>query len=259
MLEDVRDMTPIEIVVCAVILGVVGGIAWLAITVPIRVRLTHRLSADAGFVPCEGDRLAPDVLRVVADLRDLDFVVRGHWWNKAHSVATGQLTLMEHPETLDAAKILVTRSGTSRHVSLIFQTRFDDGTEIVTANNQITAGLPPVPGVTAIWLPEERDPRRLGHVHDQVRDGLGAGKKRLPVGPDPVAFLEAGRDRMHAHFVQTGYFYLDEAGGVYRPTWKGAVLITWRQLRVVRPFHQAWRRRPTRKILHELGVSLDPD
>jgi hypothetical protein len=259
MLEDVSDMTPVEIILSAVVLGVVGGIAWVAITVPIRVRFNHRLSADAGYVPCEGDRLAPDVTRLIADLRELGFVVRGHWWNKAHSVATGQLTLMEHPQTLDAAKILVARSGTSRHISLIFQTRFDDGTEVVTANNQITAGLPPVPGVTALWLPEVCDPQRLGDVHDQVRDSLGAGKKRLPVGPDPVAFLEAGRERMHAHFVDTGYFYLDAADCVYRPTWKGAVLMTWRQIRVVRPFYRAWRRRPTRKILRELDVSLDPD
>ncbi len=241
----------------SIVLGVVGGYVGVAITAPIRVRLNHKLSADAVYVPCEGDRLAADVTRLIADLRELGFVVRGHWLNKGHSVATGHLTLLEHPQTLDAAQIVVARAGTSRKVTLLFRTRFEDGTEVVTAKNQLTAGLPPLPEITALWLPEERDPRRLWRVHNQVRDRLGAGKKRLPVGPDPVAYLTAARDRMHAHFVQTGYFYLDAAHGVYRPTWKGAVLMTWRQLRVIRPLYRAWRRRPTRKILRELGVSLD--
>jgi hypothetical protein len=252
-------MMPVEFVVISVVLGVVLGFGWVAITAPIRVRRNNWQAADSGFEPCEGDSLAPDLTRLIADLREMGFVVRGHWQHTGHSTATGRITLLEHPQTLDVAKVLVVRAGTRRQVTLLFQTRFDDGTEVFTANNQVTSGLPPLPGVTGLWLPEVRNARRLDRIHSQVRDLLGAGKKRLAVGPDPAAFLTAGQNRMHAHYLETGYYYFDAGGGVYRPTWKGAVLMTWRLLWPIRPLYRAWRRRPTRKLLRELGVHLGPD
>jgi hypothetical protein len=157
------------------------------------------------------------------------------------------------------AKVLVVTAGARRQVTLLFQTRFDDGTEIATANNQVTAGLPSLPEITQVWLPEVRDARQLGRIHNQVRDSLGAGKKRVAVGPNAAAFLTAGRDRQLAHFVETGYFSFDETNGVYRPSWKGAALMTWRLLWPMRPVYRAWRRRPTHKLLRELGVDLEPD
>jgi hypothetical protein len=251
-------MIPLDNVVLIVGLGIVLGFAVAAVRAPIRFRFNNWHSADAGFEPLERDRLAPDVTRIIAELDNLGFVFRGCWRNTGHSIATGNIVLLEHPQTLDVAKVLETAAGASRHVSLLFQTRFEDGTEAVTANNRLTVGLPGLRETIGLWLPEVRDPGQLYRVHDQFRDNVGAGKKRLAVGPDPAAFMAAGRDRMLAHFVTTGYYYFDKAGRVYRPTWKGAVLMTWRLLRPIRPFFRAWRRRPTRKLLRELGIQLEP-
>jgi hypothetical protein len=250
-------MMPLDVVLLIIILGVVLGFALVAIRAPIRVRLNNWYRADSAYEPCEGNHLAPDVARTIADLSDLGFAVHGHWQLTGHSRATGQVTLLEHPQTLDVAKVLDTATGQRRHATLLFQTRFEDGTEVATANNQITVGLPPLPETTAVWLPEVGDTRQLYRVHQQVRDSLGRSKKRLSVGPDPVAFLTAGRDRIRAHHVATGYYYLDELHGVYRPTWKGAVLMTWRLIWPLRPLYRAWRRRPTRQLLRELGIHLD--
>jgi hypothetical protein len=252
-------MTPLGIVVSSVVLGVGLGIAWGGIAALFRVRWNNWQSADSGYEPCEDDCPAPDVTRMIADLRELGFVVRGHWRHTGHSIASGQIMLLEHAQTLDVAKVLVVTAGTRRRLTLVFQTRFEDGTEVVTANKQVTAGLPSVPGITPVWLPEVRDARRLGHVHNQVRDSLGAGKRRLPVGQDATAYLTAGRDRTRAHLVEAGYYSFDEAHGAYRPTWKGAALMTLRLLWPIRPVYRAWRRRRTRKLLRELSVDLDPD
>jgi hypothetical protein len=81
--------------------------------------------------------------------------------------------------------------------------------------------------------------------------------KRLAVGADPVAYLIEGRERILAHHVATGYYYLDEARDIYRPTWKGAVLMTWRLLWPIRPLYRAWRRRPTHAFLRERGLHLE--
>ncbi|WP_020475134.1 hypothetical protein [Zavarzinella formosa] len=252
-------MTPVEIVLSSVVLGVGLGFAYVAVTVPIRARSKNWISAVTNFEPVEEDCLTADAIQIIADLHEDGFVVRGYWRHTGHAAATGQITLMEHPKTLDMAKILVATAGARRQVTLVFQTRFDDGTEIATANNQVTTGIPPPPGVTVLWLPEESDPRRLIHVHQQALDYLGSGKKRRPVGPDPVGHLIDGRERMLAHQVETGYFSFDATSNRYWPTWKGATLITWRQLWPIRPLHRAWRRRPTRKLLQELGVRLDRD
>jgi hypothetical protein len=249
----------LTVIVLAVVLGFALGFALNAVQAPVRVRLKNWHYIDSGYEPCEDDEVAPGVARRVADLEDLGFVVRGHRHLTGHSIATGQITLMEHPRTLDVAKVLVTAAGRRRQHTIFFQTRFEDGTDVGVGNNALTVGLPSLPETTYVWVPEVRDPRRLYRVHEQVRDGLGAGKQRLPIGPDPADFLEVARERILAHYVATGYFFLDAARCAYRPTWKGAVLMSWRLLWPIRPLYRAWRRRPSRKLLRELGVSLDPD
>lgn len=247
------------VLVLAAGLGVVLGFAWTALTAPIRCRLTHWQSADSRFEPCQISDLTADVASIIASLEDLGFIIRGHWQHAAQSPAWGQITMMEHPQTLDVAKIVVAEAGRSRQVALAFQTRFEDGMEIVTANNRSTVGLPPLPEITGLWLPEVGDTTELYSVHTKARDYLDLGRKRLSIGPDPVAFLIAGRNRAHAHWVAAGYWYHDESHGVYRPTWKGACLMTWRVLRPVRPLYHVWRRRPTRRLLRELGIRLEID
>jgi hypothetical protein len=226
---------------------------------PIRVRLNNSHAEDTHFEPCDDHYLPRDVKWLIADLRDLGFVVRGRWQVVGHSSATAQMTVLEHPQTSDVSKILDTAAGSRRSVSLLFQTCYQDGTETVTANNQIIAGLPALPQVTVLWLPEVRDPRQLYDVHKQAGDALGPGKERRPIGEDAVAFLKEGSARIRAHHVQTGYYFLDKDRGVYRPTWKGAALITWRLLWPIRPLYRAWRRRRTSLLLQKLGVDVDTD
>jgi hypothetical protein len=140
-------------------------------------------------------------------------------------------------------------------ISLGFQTRFADGTEVVTANNRITAGFPRLPEVTAAWLPEFRDAESLYRVHAQLRDALGGTRERVGIGGDPASFLRDGSLRSLANWVATGYYTLDPVRGVVRPTWKGAALITWRLLWPVKQLFRVRRRRATQQLLDSLGIS----
>jgi hypothetical protein len=250
---------PLDLVAIAVSLvgAVLVGIVLGALHMAIRIRFRHQHSADPEFEPCEPDYLAPEASRMVGDLSDLGFVFLGHWQHTGHSHATGEVTLMEHPQTLDLARVVVVMTATRQQVVLIFQTRFADGTEVATANQQVAAGLPTPPEITGLWMPEVRDAVRLYHLHAQLRDSRGAGKKRLAIGPDPTAFLRATALRVNRHHVETGYTFLDEPHGVYRPTLKAALLMTWRLSWPVRPLYRAWRRRRMRMLLDELGI--DPE
>jgi hypothetical protein len=57
--------------------------------------------------------------------------------------------------------------------------------------------------------------------------------------------------------VGAGYYEADEERGLVRPTWKGAVLITWRLLWPVKPLYRAVRRRATHQLFERFGVSPD--
>jgi hypothetical protein len=59
---------------------------------------------------------------------------------------------------------------------------------------------------------------------------------------------------MLTHAVATGYYWIDERWGVYRPTWKGALLMTGKHAWPVRPIYRALRHRRTRGLLREAGV-----
>jgi hypothetical protein len=52
--------------------------------------------------------------------------------------------------------------------------------------------------------------------------------------------------------VDCGYYYRDELAGVQRPTWKGAILMTWKLCWPVKPIRLALRRHGARRLLHEL-------
>jgi hypothetical protein len=164
---------------------------------------------------------------------------------------------MEHPHNLDVAKVMISTAGRIRVVVSQFQTRFEDGTEIATANNPLSSGLPSFPDQIVVWLPEMHDLKQLYAVHTEVIAAQRIRKKKLPIGPNPTGSLIEARDRLLAHLVDKGYYYRDDT--VYRPTWKGALLLTYRHLWPVRRFYQSWRRRPTRELLRELGIHLEHD
>lgn len=249
-------MPPLDFLLLCAAAFVLGGFILPAILVPIRIHANHSIAARDGYRPA----IEPphELRKAIEDLAALGFIIRGHWQLSGHSMAGGHLTLLEHPQTLDIAKVMLTRAGNSRDTTLALQTRFDDGTELAVANNRLTTGTPPLPGMLTVWLPQARDSRELYRMHSRVRDSYGAGKKRRPIGPDPEPFLHEGKARVLAHYVDLGLYYLDEAKGVYRPTWKRAILSTWRQMRFIRPILN-WRRQRVSQLLRDLGVERADD
>ena len=243
----------------SLLLVLLGGLLlpWLLpfITAPIRMRSRSWQNTDPLYAPDDEGHL-PEIARLAAaDLRILGFEDRGTWRHDGAALATGWVVLLEHAQTLDAAKVLVVATRNRRSVSLVFQVRYTDGTEVVTANNRVTAGFPPLPGITVAWLPAIRDAVSLYRIHAQLRDALGGGRTRVGAGRDPAEFLRDGSARSLANWVATGYYELDEARGVVRPTWKGAVLVTWRQMWPIKPLYRARRRRATRRRLRQLGIT----
>jgi hypothetical protein len=250
-----RMLSPEIALLTAAVCGVV--LPWMLpfIVGPVRMRARSRQAADPRYTPDDEARLPGAARRSAAALRALGFADRGTWRHDGSARSTGWVILLEHPRARDAAEVMVVDTGTRRAVALAVRTRFADGAEVATFNSPAVTGLPSPPGATAAWLPGVRDPAALYGVHAHLRDALGGGSERVGVGPDPAGFLRDRTARSLAAWVAAGYYALDEAGGVVRPTWKGAALVTWRLLWPVKPLYRALRRRATRRLLDCLGVT----
>jgi hypothetical protein len=66
---------------------------------------------------------------------------------------------------------------------------------------------------------------------------------------DAVA-REMARDNVHQ--ARAGYWYLDPRDGRYRPTWRGAALMTWKLAWPVGAIRRARRRGRTAALLRRL-------
>ena len=68
-----------------------------------------------------------------------------------------------------------------------------------------------------------------------------------------VAEVEKSLARDYARQAEAGYFYLDEEADVYRPTWKGAYLMTWTFLWPISRLQKMRTKRDAERIRMELG------
>ena len=252
-------LTPEHLVLAAFAACLVLSCLLPFLTGPVRMKFRSWQAADPVYTADDDSRLPGRARFAAEELRALGFENLGTWRHDGAARATGWVILLQHPRTLDVAQVMVVAAGRRRVVSLLLMTRFADGAEALTFNSPVVVGFPLPPGITAAWLPEVRSAAALYRIHVQLRDALrGAGGLGSRVVPDPAGFLRNRSARVLAAWVEGGYYAVDEQRGIVRPTWKGAVLITWRLLWPVKPMYRAGRRRATRQLLEHLGVALDP-
>lgn len=149
-------------------------------------------------------------------------------------------------------------NGAIRATMIEFQTEFLDGPAVETNNAADGSAFPPNPSRRRLSLPGAED---VGLLYD-VHRGRRARLSRRP--PPPVAVLPvAGGEVEHvadetaaelAFVAAAGYFRLDEAAGVYRKTWRGTYLMTWKQLFPVKQVRRALGARLARAELAAVGV-----
>lgn len=144
-----------------------------------------------------------------------------------------------------AAVFLGTINGTSvRQRYVEFSSELIDGTEISTNNSKEDGAPVPLPWKRTVQLDTERDAEELYHLHQRAVDAWATTAKRSVDGvTDWSEEIRRGMLREFDGFVEAGYYYLDESGDCYRPTWKGAFLMTWQQLWPMVALRRIGRRR----------------
>jgi hypothetical protein len=172
------------------------------------------------------------------------------------------VTLFENRQSNQYAKLFTAVVGLSvvrkTETTLAFFTDFTDGLTLVTANNKTRPITPRIrihEGSSA--FPSVHDPRRLYEIHQALVDRFGAyqDRERIEI-KDPADFLRKSQLKEQAKYPESGYYYHDEEHQVYRPTWRGAILMAWKLLWPVKQIRAMLGRAKTARLLREVGMAL---
>lgn len=209
---------------------------------PVLIRCNQWSSARPCLVPCHPDHAGtPSLIRCAAlELKPLGFVhLRTFELVNQVPNVKGFESLYYNPSSLDVARVIVGLSATTEVSYYLFSSELSSGEEIYTSNSRCPLVTPPVPQVRTMAFPGIHEPARLYTIH---RARVKFGLRCRPKIDDPHAYVLSKETRALNNYVARGYYSPSEDGRRLVPTWKGAVLMTWKSLWPVPPIRRAWRR-----------------
>ena len=231
--------------------------AWLG-PIVIRFRQTQPRSAEFAPIGSSAPAAVPasfDATRETLATHGFVEIGRLEQTNSNRGMA-GVVQLLEHPNSYAVCSRLVIANPASDQLLadlVVFLTERTAGPTLVTSNATIIAPFPPNPRFDTVWFPDVRDPAKLYALHGaRVAQPGAGGPRRTTVASHPVDYQARLETASKEHMVRCGYWWLDEDNRVYRPTWKGAILMA---LRSLPPCRQLIRWQRTRRAA-AVGPSL---
>ena len=254
--------------------GVVIGIAVVVLAPllpylagPALIYRTFWFSGDPDLRLIDPDEL-PDGVLVYMDeqarrMGELGFEEVG-WLTLAGFVpnAVTHFFVLRKPAERVAAMVAVSYSMTEGRVKedaryIEFSSEDADGRSINTNNNAELMPGPMQRYKTTLHLPRVRDASELYRVHGKLVDHAAPSRSSLrpPPGEERMADELRGMLRRDLErLMEAGYLRRGGDGVKHRPTWKGAVLMTWGQLWPITWIRRTLRARRNRRMLETLGV-----
>jgi hypothetical protein len=248
---------------------------------PVLIRLSLKQSAQPQAIPFPLDH--PDLPKevghrfqtVVDQLRPAGFEpVTGLALPNPGSSARAIVLVLVNRPARDSAYATVTYAGTAaaagtdgsapppvRTFCVEIVSRFRSGPVLHTANGTSELSVfAPRPMHTMNRFPQVQDAGQLYRLHQALvaRSGLYDKVFRLDeeFHGDAAAAVAAFMTEELEDQVGTGYMYLSAAEKLYRPTWKGAFLMTWKLLWPIKAVRHAARDRRARRLLAELETEM---
>lgn len=235
---------------------------WLG---PLAVRFLSRYSRATELAPLRpGLDVMPEHSRIYLagaenTLRGLGFTPLGYWRQSGFAPnVTAWLVILDHPAAGTAAMVTAIQStgapGAGRQVTYTeLWTRFDVQRSLTTNNSPQPSAFDPEPLRPIERFPSLWDLGRLYRVHEALvrRQGTPTPGGPLDGRPAPEVLQEALTRQMGAQ-VDAGFLFVD--GDHYRPTWKGAAIMSWRLLWPMKAIRERRVRRRAESLLKELGV-----
>jgi hypothetical protein len=135
--------------------------------------------------------------------------------------------------TLTAPVPTVEKPAVAGDIDVTFQTRFSGGTVVETHNSNDLGFAPPVINEVRNYFPSIRDLHRLYQMHCFALENLFGNNLRegkvIYAENEATEYLPKMLDDCLMAQVDSGFLRLDQSKleHVYRPTAKGAFLVTW--------------------------------
>lgn len=241
---------------------------YVYLRVAFHVRRNHGQRLYLPFEPRSPESLPPAVWRkfteVLPGLERLGFAVTDY----AHHAALPQdegrhdvyVALLRNDESGDLASVAEFFSQ-FRHVSnnfslVSFHAELEGGESLTTMNSPLVSAFSKNRRRPVFHFPGVADTRLLFGAHRALLGRRAPGRRgTLPSPGLEVPAMCESEAKALRHQVECGNLYLDEARQLCIPTWKGALLMTGKQMWVVRSLLLAQGKLRARLTLSSLGVS----
>lgn len=176
---------------------------------------------------------------------------------RQRGMMTTRVAILQHADGATGTVVVVSSTQGNASPMVEFTAEFTGGRVFDVSNT----GLPPSfavrPGHETYRLPEVRDPLRLYRIFRVLlRRRFGAATLRQrDIAADPARFLADLYDTEHQWQVEAGYYRFDKGASRFRPTLKGAYLMSWKQMPPFGQLRKAAMRRRARAVLQEIGMA----
>jgi hypothetical protein len=134
-----------------------------------------------------------------------------------------------------------------------FSTRFVSGEVFDTLNSSELSAFPPGPLTIRTQTPSVKEPHELYELHKHVMrtNPVRAKKMMYEPGQAEEYLIQYAFIKSYDEQVARGWLYFDESCACYRPTMKGAYLMTWGLVQPFKAIRMSRLKRQERAVLAE--------
>lgn len=205
---------------------------------PVAVKFKQRQSIRTDLRDARNETSVPDAIKkiwdgVIQSLAPIGFVEAGRFFQASASGRPhGFVLLLQEKSTGDVCSHIAIAFNNIAITHTSFSTHLRSGEVVGTSNSATIFPWPSKPQIHTIYLPQIRDPAALYQQHRKHAKLIPGIVEPPDVMRYPLIYQQKRETETREHWVNIGYFYLDETEGMgtYRPTWKGAFLMSWKLL-----------------------------
>jgi hypothetical protein len=175
--------------------------------------------------------------------------------NAVPSVQSGQIIMVNRSQSCFVTGVYCVPAMGKATWSFWFRTMFEDGSELATGYNSTPSVFPDKPKVDGINVRWISDPEQVYLIHAaRVEQTKHAHRRRiLPFDESAAEFLQKDWREELERVREAGYVRHRPASRTYRPTIKGACIMTWRLLFPLKQIRNLRRDRKAKAVLQEIG------
>jgi hypothetical protein len=234
---------------------------------PALIRFSQKMAAKPRFYPLQAGDLPEEAAAYLYGttnaLLNVGFIPAAYLSmpDQVPNVRTYLVMLVNRAEGDKAmvTQMYATTTGAARLATsyLEFSTRFENGQSIETLNSDTLNSFKAGADEVKTQAPAVKDPQELYRLHQYMMEKRARGGAKVVYDEgQEIPYLCRVIVESYEQQVRFGWLSLSRSEEVYRPTWKGAFLMTWGLLWPVNALRKSLMRRNEQKALNAFRADL---